>query len=120
MSVKIKTTFNEYPYIYEVRNVPKGRVVVVGSPFANCQSFSMGDINAITYWEDREVKEMLRLVDLEINKRLLTIDIRLSEKDEIMNKLNKYCKIISEAHYKSTNNDKDMVIIQLLLDKNSF
>ena len=117
MEINSKIILGEYPSVIKINEQ-----YIIGSPFANCQTFTIGNCRKFTiktfqyiHYFFKKVQENLMLTGFS-RKRLFIMDVAECDLAQIKYKLAPFIETIQEMPYVSTNGS-NMVICLVKLDQ---
>ena len=118
MELEITLELQSYPGVIQIE-----RHYIIGSPFANCQTFTIGNCRIFTnktfqyiHYFFKKVQENLMLTGFS-RKKLFIMDVAEYDLAQIKDKLAPFIITIQEMPYVSTNSSK-MVICLVRLNQN--
>lgn len=117
MELNSTIILREYPGVIQIEEQ-----FIIGSPFANCQTFTIGNCRIFTnstfqyiHYFFKKVQENLMLTRFS-RKRLFIMDVREHDLTNIKDKLTPFIETIQEMPYVSTNGS-NMVICLVKLNQ---
>jgi len=108
MKINHSLIFEEYPYVHhlsctEERNsigeVYIGSMHIIVSPFANCQTFSIGNARTIKRMQDDSIPYLIETIRKITRKSQVVVDLIRSDVEIVMGKLNPYIEWKESIEY---------------------
>lgn len=119
--IERKVLLREYPIVIQFRFVgidnEDHRIIMTGSPLANCQTFTLGMACNLQFMHDDEIVDFFTMIHdslLETTglKRQMLVDLKASDADVVINKIWNHIEQMHYMPYKSSNGS-DMILYLL-------
>ena len=118
---KIRTVYDEFPRIFEIELIGSqfdSSIFVYESPFANCQTFTIGMAYKLSYLKKEEVVELFEIIYEKIGRKQFVIDLKDEYNELVLESMELIMKEKYSIKYKSTNGSHmNLNIVQLDTDK---
>ena len=118
---RIRTIYDEFPRIFEIELIGSefdSLILVYESPFANCQTFTIGLAYKLSYLKKEEVVELFKIIYEKISRKQFVIDLKDEFNESVLESIESVIKEKYSIKYKSTNGSHmNLNIIQLDTDK---
>ena len=118
---RIKTIYDEFPRILKIELIGSefdSLILVHESPFANCQTFTIGMAYKLSYLKKEEVVKLFEIIYEKIGRKQFVIDLKDEYNESVLESIGLIMKEKYSIKYKSTNGSHmNLNIIQLDTDK---
>lgn len=115
----LKQIYSQFPRVYRMSACGDvGNFTIVGSPFENCQTFSILRAYRLSGLTNQQIILFFKLLYGRLGKLQCVIDIENCKYDSVVRILKVVSKKIHTKRYVSTNNSRMVIlIVQIDLDK---
>jgi hypothetical protein len=117
--IELEVVTKSYPQIWTVViDNSKDKIFIVGSPFGNCQSYSIISAFKLLELNKEELLKLFKLLVFEVGKTQFVIDIKYEISEELLQNLDFLIKDKYTMEYESTNHSNMILyLIQLKREK---
>lgn len=97
--------------VYELTEEDSYRSCIFTSPTANCQLYSIGNVDHILY-KDKELRlEIFKFIQRQVSKNIVLLDIKQTIENQVLEIFPDKHDIISRTPYVSTNGSNMLILL---------